>query len=100
MRVEVSRGSGSVMSVALIGLAITVMFGGLYGAATLFRVTGALRSAELAAITVATRALAGDPTPCEPAIPTVASCSIDGLVATTSINRDGTRATATAGPER
>jgi hypothetical protein len=88
------------MSVALIGLAITVMFGGLYGAATLFRVAGALRSSELAAISVATRALAGDPTPCEPTIPTVTACSIHGLVATTTINRDGTTATATAGPER
>ncbi|MEY4312499.1 MAG: hypothetical protein RLZZ319_8, partial [Actinomycetota bacterium] len=61
---------------------------------------GALRTAELAAVSIATRALAGDPTPCEPSVPTVIECEVDGVIASATIDRDGTRATATAGPER
>ncbi len=82
------------------GLVVTLALGGLFGAATLIRVTGAVRTAELAAFTVATRALAGNADPCVPRVDTVTTCSLDGLVATVSIERDGTVATATAGPER
>ena len=57
-------------------------------------------SAELAAVTIATRTLAGDPDPCDPHVDTVTECSVNGLVATVTAVRDGTVATATAGPDR
>ena len=87
-------------SAALVGLVVTLAVGGLFGVSTLLRITGAVRSAELAAFTVATRALAGFPDPCVPHVATVTTCTVDGVIATVTISRDGTVATATAGPER
>lgn len=82
------------------GAAVSLALGGLAGVSVILRVTDAIREAELSAATVATRVLAGDPTPCEPAIPRVEKCLIDDGVATVRIAKDGVRASAVAGPER
>ena len=74
--------------------------GGLGGAAVILRVTDALRTAELAAATVATRALAGNLTPCKPAIQAQDSCGVTDGVATVRVTVDGVTATAVAGPDR
>lgn len=80
------------------GAVVALALGGLGGASVILRVTGALREAELGASTVATRALAGDPSPCEPRVPRVEMCIVDDGVATVRVNVDGVRATAIAGP--
>ncbi len=100
MRSPIERGSGGVTALILMGAVVSLALGGLAGATVILRVTDAIREAELSAATVATRALAGDPTPCEPAIPRVDKCLIDNGVATVRIAKDGVRATAVAGPER
>ena len=79
---------------------VSLALGGLAGASVILRVTEAIREAELDAVTVATRALAGDPTPCEPVIPQVEKCLVDDGIATIRIAKEGVRATAVAGPER
>ena len=98
MRTALERGSGSLTSLALLGSVVILALGGLGGANVILRVTAALRNAELAATSVATRALAGDPTPCEPAISGTESCVIAHGVATVRARKDGVVATAVAGP--
>ncbi len=100
MRSSIERGSGGVTALVLMGAVVSLALGGLAGASVILRVTDAIREAELGAATVATRALAGDPTPCEPAIPRVEKCVVDDGIATVRIAKDGVRATAVAGPER
>jgi hypothetical protein len=82
------------------GAVVVLALGGLGGANVILRVTGAIREAELSAATVASRALAGDPTPCEPELPRVDKCLSDAGIATVRVHIDGVRATAVAGPER
>ena len=98
MRAAIERGSGSVTSLVLLGSVVILALGGLGGANVIMRVTAALRNAELAATSVATRALAGDPTPCEPAISGTESCVIAHGVATVRARKGGVVATAVAGP--
>ena len=100
MCTALDRGSGSLTSLVLFGAVVILGLGGLGGAAVILRVTDAIRTAELAAATVATRALAGDPTPCEPAIHAQESCGVTDGVATVRITVDGVTATAVAGPAR
>ena len=100
VRAALDRGSGSVTSLVLFGAVVMLGLGGLGGAAVILRVTDAIRTAELAASTVATRALAGDPTPCEPATRGQESCAVANEVATVRVFRDGVSATAIAGPDR
>jgi hypothetical protein len=100
VRGPLDRGSGGVTALVLTGAVVTLALGGLAGIAIVLRVTDAIREAELGAVTIATRALAGDPTPCEPTIPRVEKCLIDDGIATVRIVKDGVRATAVAGPER
>lgn len=82
------------------GAVVALALGGLGGASVILRVTGAIREAELAASTVALRALSGDPTPCEPGLPRSEKCIVDDRVATVRVNIDGVRATAVAGPAK
>ncbi len=98
MRAAIERGSGSVTSLVLLGSVVILALGGLGGANVIMRVTAALRNAELAATSVATRALAGDTTPCEPAITGTESCVVAHGVATVRSRKDGVVATAVAGP--
>ena len=100
VRTALDRGSGSVTSLVLFGAVVLLGLGGLGGAAVILRVTDTIRAAELAASTVATRALAGDPTPCEPATRGQESCAVTNEVATVRVFRDGVSATAIAGPDR
>ena len=99
MRTAIDRGSGGVTAIVLMGAVVSLALGGLAGAGVIVRVADAIREAELTASTVATRALAGDPTPCEPALPRVDTCVVDDGIATVRIAKDGVRATAVAGPE-
>ena len=99
VRTALERGSGSLTSLALLGSVVVLALGGLGGATVILRVTAALREAELAATSVASRALAGDPTPCEPAINRIESCLIAHGVATVRLSKDGVVATAVAGPD-
>ena len=87
-------------SLVLFGAVVMLGLGGLGGAAVILRVTDAIRTAELAASTVATRALAGDPTPCAPATRGQESCAVTNGVATVRVSKDGVSATAVAGPDR
>jgi len=100
VRTALERGSGGVTALVLMGAVVSLALGGLAGATVIVRVTDTIREAELVAATVATRALAGDPTPCEPAIARVEKCLVDDGIATVRIAKDGVRATAVAGPER
>jgi hypothetical protein len=100
VRIALDRGSGSVTSLVLFGAVVMLGLGGLGGAAVILRVTDAIRTAELAASTVATRALAGDPTACEPATRGQESCAVTNGVATVRVSKDGVSATAVAGPDR
>ena len=87
-------------SLVLFGAVVMLGLGGLGGAAVILRVTDAIRTAELAASAVATRALAGDPTPCQPAKRAQEACAVANGVATVRIKVDGVVATAVAGPDR
>jgi hypothetical protein len=100
MRQSIDRGSGGVTSFVLMGAVVVLALGGLGGASVILRVTSAIREAELAASAVATRALAGDPSPCEPAVPHVEKCIVDDGIATVRVTIAGVRASAVAGPER
>lgn len=102
MRAALDRGSGGVTALVLVGAVVSLALGGLAGASVILRVTDTIREAELVASTVATRALAGSPTPCHPAPSTteVEKCLVDDGIATVRIAKDGVRATAVAGPER
>jgi hypothetical protein len=100
VRTALDRGSGSVTSLVLFGAVVLLGLGGLGGAAVILRVTDAIRTAELAASAVATRSLAGDTTPCEPAIQAEESCGVTDGVATVRVLVDGVSATAVAGPDR
>lgn len=79
---------------------VLLALGGLGGASVILRVTTAIREAELAAVTVATRAIAGDSTPCAPTIPRTERCIVDDGIATVRLRVDGVVASAIAGPER
>lgn len=100
MRTSLERGSGGVTALVLMGAVVSLALGGLAGISIVLRVSDTIREAELSAATVATRALAGDPTPCEPVVPRVEKCVVDDGIATVRIAKDGVRATAVAGPER
>jgi len=100
VRASLERGAGSVTTLVFFGAVVVLALGGLGGASVILRATTALRAAEIAATTVATRALAGDTTPCEPEVARTESCIMDGEVATVRMATDGVVATAIAGPER
>jgi len=100
VRTALESGSGTVTSLVMFGAVVLLGLGGLGGAAVILRVTDAIRTAELAASAVATRALAGDPTPCEPELQAQDSCGVTDGVATVQITVDGVTATAVAGPDR
>ncbi|MFM2412223.1 MAG: hypothetical protein RLZZ587_556 [Actinomycetota bacterium] len=78
----------------------SIAFGLLAGVAVIQRATEAIRAAEHAAVATATLFAEGERDPCERAIPPVVQCSMSGGTATVSIELHGSRATATAGPER
>ncbi len=84
----------------MFGAVVLLGLGGLGGAAVILRVTDAIRNAELTASAVATRALAGNTTPCEPEFPAQNSCGVTDGVATVQITIDGVTASAVAGPDR
>ena len=100
MRTPLDRGSGSVTSLVLFGAVVLLGLGGLGGAAVILRVTETIRTAELVAAAVATRSLAGDPTPCDPASREQQACTVMDGVATVRVLVDGVTATAVAGPDR
>ena len=100
MRTALDGGSGSVTSLVMFGAVVLLGLGGLGGAAVILRVTDAIRTAELTASAVATRALSGDTTPCEPRLRALNSCGVTDGVATVQITVDGVTATAVAGPDR
>ena len=83
-----------------IGSVVALVFGLLAGIAVITRATDALRAAEQAAIAIATLIAEGEPNPCSRAQPPVIACAREGSAATVSVELRGTRATATAGPDR
>lgn len=99
VRAPIDRGSGSVTTLTLIGACVVLALGGLGGATVILRVTTAVRQAEIAASAVATRALAGDATPCSPAPRHSEYCEVNDGMATVRVVTDGVVATAIAGPD-
>ena len=87
-------------SLVLFGAVVLLGLGGLGGAGIILRVTESIRAAELTASAVATRALAGDPTPCEPALRAQEFCAVTDGVATVRVAVNGVTASAVAGPDR
>ena len=76
------------------------MFGLLAGISTVTKTTEALRVAEGRAVAVATLRAEGEQDPCSREQAPVTECSVVGQVATVTVDLNGARATATAGPER
>lgn len=96
----VERGSGSLVSVSAIAGISALAFGLLAGVSVIRQSVEALRTAESAAITLATLAAEGDTEPCRRAKPPIAECSSNGDTVTVHIELRGFRASATAGPKR
>ena len=86
-------------TLTLIGACVVLALGGLGGATVILRVTTAVRQAEIAASAVATRALAGDATPCVPAPRDSEFCEVHEGMATVRVVTDGVVASAIAGPD-
>lgn len=100
MRNGVEAGSGSVTTITIVGVVVALSFGLLAGVAVVTRSTEALRVAEGRAVAVATLVAEGERSACTREVQPVTHCSVDGDVATVTVELHGTRATATAGPQR
>lgn len=99
MRRSLDRGSGSLTSLILMSSVVLLALGGLGGARVILRVTDALRDAENIAVSVATRAIEGDSTPCEPTFDGIERCDVVEGVATVRVRLGGVVASAVAGPD-
>ena len=100
VRNGVEAGSGSITTIAIVGVVVALSFGLLAGVAVVTRSTEALRVAEGRAIAVATLVAEGERSTCTREGDPVTQCSVEGSVATVTVELNGTRATATAGPQR
>jgi hypothetical protein len=100
MHFGLERGSGTVTTMMAMGSVVALVFGLLTGIAVITRATEALRAAERAAIAAATLIAEGETEPCARVEPPVVMCERTGSTATVTIELRGTRATATAGPDR
>lgn len=100
VRDGVEAGSGSVTTIAVVGVVVALSFGLLAGVAVVTQSTEALRGAEGRAVAVATLVAEGERSACTREVEPVTQCSVDGDVATVTVELHGTRATATAGPQR
>jgi len=100
MRFGLDRGSGTMTTVIALGGVVSIVFGLLAGVAVISRATDALRLAEREAIAAATLIAEGETEPCARVEPPVVMCERTGSAATVTIELRGTRATATAGPQR
>jgi len=87
-------------TIIAIGGVVSIVFGLLAGVAVISRATDALRLAEREAIAAATLIAEGETEPCSRVEPPVIACAREGSAATVTIELRGTRATATAGPQR
>ena len=87
-------------TVIAIAAITSIAFGLLAGVAVIQRATEAIRAAEHAAVATATLYAEGDANPCDRAVAPVIQCTMSGGTATVSVELHGSRATATAGPER
>lgn len=83
----------------MIGVLVALTFGLVAGVAAIRNATTALRTAEREAVATATLLAEGELEPCARATRPVVSCETSGLTATVSVELNGTRATAAAGPE-
>ncbi|MFM6968718.1 MAG: hypothetical protein ACKOWN_07360 [Microbacteriaceae bacterium] len=99
MRHELTRGSGSVTTIAVIGVVVAVTCGLFAGVAVIAAATNALRLAESRALAVATLVAEGEQLPCLRDQTLVVECSTSGMFATVSVDLRGVRASATAGPD-
>lgn len=99
MRDGVERGSGSLVSVSAIAGISALAFGLLAGVAVIRQSIEALRTAESAAITLATLSAEGEAEPCRRAKAPIVECSADGDTVTVRVELRGFRASATAGPD-
>ncbi|MEY4397132.1 MAG: hypothetical protein RLZZ40_888 [Actinomycetota bacterium] len=98
MRDALDRGSGTMTNVAIFAALVTVTCGVLAGISVIRNATVALRSAEHAAISVATDLAEGDTAACAQAPDTVVECVTQGQRATVTVVENGVRASASAGP--
>lgn len=98
MRDAVSRGSGSIATIATIGSLVAVTLGLLAGVTVIRNSTESLRAAEAAAVKLATLYAEGDVKPCEQSQPPVTSCTLQPPAVTVVVELRGIRAGATAGP--
>jgi hypothetical protein len=87
-------------TVVAIAAVASIAFGLLAGVALIQRATEAIRAAEHAAVATATLYAEGEAKPCERAVKPMVQCAMSGGTATVSVELRGSRATATAGPER
>lgn len=87
-------------TVVAIAAVASIAFGLLAGVALIQRATEAIRAAEHAAVAMATLFAEGEATPCKRAVAPIVECTMSGGTATVSVELHGSRATATAGPER
>ena len=98
MRDALDRGSGTITNVAIVAALVAVVCGVLAGISIIRNATGALRSAEHAAISVATDLAEGDTEACSHAPDPVVECVTQGQRATVTVFEHGVRASASAGP--
>ena len=87
-------------TVVAIAAVASITFGLLAGVTVIRHATEVIRAAEHAALATATLYAEGEAKPCERAVAPVVHCAMSGGMATVSVELHGSRATATAGPER
>ena len=98
MRQRLERGSGTLTTVAGLGVVIGVTLGALVGVDAILRMTLALRVAEGEAVQLATLLSEGVENPCDRASPFVDECDRSGESVRVVVNLDGVKAASTAGP--
>ena len=98
MRQRLERGSGTLTTVAGLGVVIGVTLGALVGVDAILRMTLALRVAEGEAVRLATLLSEGVENPCERSSPFVDECDRSGESVRVVVNLDGVKAASTAGP--
>lgn len=98
MRQHLDRGSGTLTTVAGLGVVIGVTLGALAGVDAVLRMTSALRVTEGEAVRLATILSEGVGNPCDRALPFVDECSRSGESVHVVVNLYGVKVAASAGP--
>jgi hypothetical protein len=99
LRQRLERGSGTLTTVAGLGVVIGVTLGALVGVDAILRMTLALRVAEGEALRLATILSQGVGNPCDHSASFVSRCTRSGESVEVVIDLDGVMAGATAGPK-